>query len=247
MTLIDSLAIYGAGMTTLLYYLLYFRKYLITGRIEPVFKGLSIEFDILGPHLTLNCSFRALKKDVYVKNVEVEILNEKTKENHKFQWLAFKDPKMVMLGSVLSLTVELTFPFSVSTSSPYKTSIIFHDSDTFVEIEKILTEVRKHLQNDLISGKAFTPEFTLGFPKTPEFGKWKQELGDVFYWKKGSYIMIITGEDDKGEVFKKNFKFTLNEENCESLRSNTILIIFSFIAPRNLPSYNIVFPKITEV
>lgn len=225
----------------------------------------------LGPQLALYSVFRALKSDLYVKNLEVEILH--LEENRKiitymwvFRMLKFSSSSAVVqnLNFDQVTSLDVASGFIVSEHQEVKKHIVFtpdfqispeldplNDLEAEIRDEYALFFREKLMQWDKkipmivgenVDSKAYIEEF-LQKPKTRIIA---EKIIEKCWWKEGAYKCVLRIKtSNPNKLFNKEFSFQLDKENTDSLKSNANKIISEF-CEKLFSHYNFVYLKFDQ-
>ena len=204
-----------------------------------------IGYTKLGPQLALYSVFRALKSDLYVKNLEVEILH--VEENRKimtymwiFRILKFSHNSTVVLNLNLDqrTSLDVASGFIVSEQQEVQKHIVFtpdfqlnpglnplNDLEAEVREEYALYFREKLMQwnkkDPMIVGKNVDPkEYIEEFLTRPKTRNIAEKILERCWWKEGTYkclLRITTNNPNK--LFNKEFSFQLGSVDIHLIHS----------------------------
>lgn len=224
-----------------------------------------------GSQLALYSVFRALKSDLYVKNLEVEILY--VEENRKivtymwiFRILKFSHSSTVVQNLNLDqlTSLDVASGFIVSEQQEVQKHIVFtpdfqfnpelnplNDLEAEIREEYALYFREKLMQWDkkdpMIVGENVDPkEYIEEFLTRPKTQIIAEKIVERCWWKEGTYkclLRITTTNPNK--LFNKEFSFQLDKENIASLNSNANKIIAEF-CEKLFSHYDFVYLKMDQ-
>lgn len=211
------------------------KRFLKKGKIDIYPSGsIEIGFSDFGPTIAIQGTLLATNKDVFINNIQLKIRKLKNNEEHKFDWVAFRSPQ-INIGQSSPQTIEWPASFIVSASRPHRYVIVFSDIETMNEIRVLIEGCIREAQM-VVQKYPHLLEATLGrvsyadaleeYGKSQAYQKAYDVISRLLYWEKGDYeLLIIVNADKPQKVFKSLYKFTLTEQDFESLRLNIIRII----------------------
>lgn len=252
------LAIYG---TIQVWFIALWKKYVRKGKISIYETGtIEIGYGTFGPTIGLNGTLRALNKDVFVKSIDLEVVREKDRAQHVFNWIAFRPPKIELAGTQ-PISMEIPAGFLVSPDSPHRFNIVFNDAGLLEEIRPLFNEyISEWLKVVEQLSKVWPP--SVGVTPQPEIIAKQLELIEAFrkspirvetytaldrkcYWEVGRYrlkINVRTSKPDK--VFTNNYRFSITEADSKNLKLNVITMleepISNYLRVQNYP-YNFAY------
>ena len=230
------------------------KKFWRRGKLEIYESGnIEISYGPFGPVLSLYGTMRSLHRDIFVKSIDLQIIREKDKSQHTFQWLAFR-PLLSELSSQQHISSEIPYSFLVSSTSPHRYNIVFADLDLYNEIkpqnDKYISEWFKLVER-VKEKLPFTEGVNIPPEAIKEIENFRQSqiriatyelLERKCYWEPGVYTLFFNVRTSKGnKTYTKKYCFTLNEEHCKNLKLNVITIleepISNFLRRKNYPYY----------
>lgn len=160
-----------------------------TGNIE-------VGFSSFASTIGINGTLRSLDKDFYISSIKLELTKTKDSSKHKFDWAVFRDTKL-SLSENKATEVELPYGFLLTTKSPQRVNIQFHDRNQQESIRSIFDNISMNWQAFLNERLPFEKRRLLPNPQNEvfqvfdEFTKTTQntdaytKLNREFYWEKG--------------------------------------------------------------
>lgn len=213
------------------------KKFIKQGKVKFFETGnLEIGFSSFASTVGINGTLRAIDKDFYVSGISLELTKEKDSSKHYFDWAVFRDTKLSLSGKN-DRDVELPYGILLTTQSPQRVNIQFHDRKQQEEMRPIYDKLSLNWQNYLdglfpyekrrLSQNLENEIYILfdEFTKTTDSSNAYIELNREFYWEKGNYSLhlnIQTSQPDK--LFFKTFNFSLTDEECKYIRYNVITL-----------------------
>lgn len=208
------------------------------GRIE-------IGYSRFGPTVGLFGTLQATKQDLFVKSATLELTRMKDNAKHEFSWLAFRSTQISLTGDQVE-EPEIASGFLLPVNDPYKYNFLFNE-DVFLEefrnrLDEHQDEWLEYYRNrtdemleeamdqgrELADGPALREHIFDEFSNKGGNTDVYDELNRFCYWEGGDYelkLKIYTTDHDA--PFVEKYKFTLEEEDAEQLRTNVIGILRS--------------------
>lgn len=236
-----------------------FKKYLRPGSIEFDQSGnIEIGFSSYASTIGVNGTFRSIGKDMYVKKMELILTKKKDSSIHKLDWAVFRDTKL-HFDDDLKSNFELPYGFQLSTNSPQRLNIQFHDlvqqDDLRPTTDNLSNEWISHLENEYSYEQRQDGSDTMNkidqiyqpFKIAPVMVDTYGIILEKFYWEEGKYnleLKIYTANSKK--AFNGNWEFTITDEQKRLLKNNTI-ILQDFICGRNIDKWNFAYSNYEEI
>lgn len=239
------------------------KRYFREGKIEIYETGnLEIGYSAFGPTIGMNGTLRCINRDLFVQTIELELVKQKDSSKHVFGWGVFRSEKLTISGE-RQATFELPYGFMLSTSSPQRFNIQFHDMQVQSEMRQVInkvseewarvaTERRKDI-SDFLSQKAhplpseFQDPFLAlyeDFAKSDIHVQSYTTLDRMCYWEVGKYtVKIIVRTSKPDRVFEKNWDFTLTEQEVRLIRLNVIKLLQDVCGRPSYGPYFFAYPK----
>lgn len=225
------------------------KRFIKPGSVEFFQTGtIEIGFSDYASTIGINGTLRAMDKDFYISGISVELIKEKDSSRHFFDWAVFRDTKISLSGKN-DMDVELPYGILITTQSPERINIQFHDRKQQEEINPIYNNLSSHwldflkkknprniIDSDYNTNEAFD-EFSKDIVMTNSYTNINRE----FYWDKGNYsltLKVLTSKPNK--VFINNFKFSLTEDECKMLRYN-IITLTDLACEQNRSNWNFIY------
>lgn len=217
-----------------------YKNYIQRPRLD-VFEAafLEIGFDNLGPTIELMGTLNATNRDVFIKSIDLVVTRNDDNLTHNFNWFAFKTKKFMR-----DENYELPYSFLVTTSSPHRYCIQFHDEDTY---QKIINQ-RYYLNSiwhELYNSKD-NQELTNNIISTYEerSANIKSDIDRLLYWEEGEYnIRLIINTKYPDKVLEQVYKFNLTKFDAQKLRMNVKHFIDEPVK-QAFQDYNYLFDKV---
>jgi len=214
-----------------------YKKYLKRGKVVFFETGnIEIGFSNYASTIGISGTLRSLNTDFFVSKISLELTKDRDSSKHNFEWSIFRDTKISLVGDGQT-HIELPYGILLTTQSPQRLSIQFHDNKQQDDIRPIHEELANKWQSFLDANFPYDQrriannldnhiysvfeEFNKSCDITDAYAKFNRN----FYWDAGTYSInfnIQTSQPDK--IFSKKYKFSLNEEQCKNLRLNVITL-----------------------
>lgn len=214
-----------------------YKKYLKVGSVTFFETGnIEIGFSNYASTIGINGTIRSLNDDFYVSRMSLELIRDKDSSKHIFDWAIFRDTKISLNGDKQS-DVELPYGILLTTQSPTRLNVQFHDRNQQEDMRIIYDDLSHKWQLFLekefpyeqrrisIDTDSQTYSVFEDFNKLPDITEAYTKFHRIFYWDEGTYSILLkiqTSKPDK--IFIKEFKFSLTEEECKTLRYNVITL-----------------------
>lgn len=200
-----------------------------TGRIEVGFSDYCTSIGVNG-------TLRALNRDIYVKNMQVEIIRKRDSSKHLLEWGVFRDSK-INLNNPEDIKIELPGGFLLSKEIPKKINVQFHDLKQQEEISPTYSTLQDSWNNFLDTNYpvqqqlADSPE-EYRIKKGQIYDNFRQtqivtdaysSVDRNFYLEPGEYelkLYVYTSKPDKKFVYK--WDFSLEEQESQHVRLNVV-------------------------
>ncbi|MDX9852178.1 MAG: hypothetical protein RBS81_00125 [Tenuifilaceae bacterium] len=214
------------------------KKYCRPGRIDFFKTGkLEIGFNGFASTIGINGTLKGTNKDLYISNIHLNLSKKKDSSQHRFEWSIFRDTKLKLSGNK-EMEVELPYGIMLSTNSPQRINIQFHDLNQQEIISVPYDELSSHWSKFLekhfpINERTNSQEDNARiFSIYQDFSKTKEQTGAYarfnreLYWEESDYeLEMVIETSNPIKEFKSHFKFHLTEADCENLRLNVLNLI----------------------
>lgn len=234
------------------------KKYFWKGKIEVYRTGnVEITYGVFGPEIGLTGTLRALDRDIFVKDIHLELIKDKDSSKHSFNWGLSRSHK-ITLGDKKPSETELPYGFLVSPSLEKRYNILYQDLETESDMREVIKNVADEWY-DSEEGRASLTNTSNAEPVEPgtneaairyslynEFRKGNRiflesndKLRRMFYWEAGSYSLkmeVKTSNPDQS--FMEKWTFSISETQEKRLLLNVLNILDSacgFFPPPHAP------------
>ena len=233
------------------------KRFIKPGSIDFFETGaIEIGYSSFASTIGINGTLRALSQDFYIREMKLELTKKKDSSKHTFDWAIFRDTK-ISLYQDKTTQVELPYGFLLSTKSPHRVNIQFHDLKQQEDLRPIFNnlkakwasylEIHYPTQNRISDSEnnyhLRTNELHQKFVQTNDSTDSYAKFNREFYWEKGDYeltLKISTASPNK--TFSKKWKFTLTEDNAEHVRLNNLYLV-DVACDQTVDNYNFAYPR----
>ena len=155
------------------------------------------------------------------------VIREKDKAQHIFKWVAFRSPKIDLVGTQ-PVPMEIPSGFLVSPDLPYRFNIFFNDNKLFKDIRSIYNKYSSECYKVVKQLPVISDQKKLieDFRKTKISLETHEALNRKCYWEPGDYSLAINVKVSKPDsIFTNNYSFSIKEDDSRNLRLNVITIL----------------------
>ena len=228
------------------------KKFVRKGEIKIYPTGsIEVGYSSYGPTIGLHGTFRCLNQDVFVSSISLEIVKQKDKSTHSFDWGVFRSQKLTHKGEEAEF--ELPYGFMLSTSQPKRYNIAFFDTMTRNEmqdkiqnlkeewIKLLIKEIQeKGIQDETIISKKYYDEFS----QAPIHVENYTNLYHLCYWESGKYDLLLRVYTSKpNRIFEERWELSLREEEVKAIRLNALKILQDTCGVKSYGQYNFAYAK----
>jgi hypothetical protein len=128
----------------------FWKKFIWKGKLTIFETGwIDLGFGGFGPTITLTGTFRAQRKDMFVRKVDIHLTRELDGATFMLEWVAFKAPQ-IKIGDPTATTFEVPSGINVLVSQPMRYSIAFCDKKTQSQLNRQLILVSQEWRQFLL-------------------------------------------------------------------------------------------------
>ncbi len=238
-----------------------YKRFFRQGEIDIYETGsIEIGYSTFGPTIGINGTLRCHHNDLFVQDIKLELVKQKNSSRHIFDWGVFRNQKLTMSGDQNEF--EIPYGFMLSTSSPRRFNIQFHDIQVKSEMQTVINKVNEEWVKGIIDiiyqgdpqllpeagGLSSYPSAIIGFyeqfKKKDTHVQAYTDLDRMCYWEEGKYSLIMTVQTAKpNKQFIKKWDFNLSEQDKESVRLNSVNMLQEVLLPKLPVQYYFAFPK----
>lgn len=208
-------------------------KYLKKLRFDFLPSGMiTLYFNKSGSYISLGGVYEAKNKPAVVKNITANVIRKADNATLAMNWSTFSSPVFRNYAGNLESSFETAHPFKVEADMLEPIFVEFENAtDKMNEVTTKILEpahnaMRQFLdQNDM----RLLYQTDKQVRQTKEFQDAKVSLNDYFFWKKGSYKIVLTTKYNN-MILTKNYEFVLTEDESKELRTNVDNLLVEPIA-----------------
>jgi hypothetical protein len=202
------------------------RRFFRQGSVDVHETGLiEIGYSGLGPTIGLHGTLRAVHRDVFVRAMELQVIRQRDRSQHVFEWAAFRGTELLD-----EVTAELPSGFLVATAQPNRYSIAFSDISTRQAVQQRLSPVQEHWQGALLENLPTSDEeryeVYADFSQTTEHVNAYTEINRLCYWEAGDYVLkmeVLATRPDRS--YQRAWNFSISEQDAQLLHLNSLMIV----------------------
>jgi hypothetical protein len=213
------------------------KKFFRVGRIA-IFETSVIEVGLsnFGPTISLNGTLQALRKDVFVREIGLSLINDRKSGETLLEWMALRSPQ-IKIGDPMATTIELPSGVNVRTDQPLRYQIVFSQRRILIQLNQQLNLVVnewkqfvtsnekriRRLNAGGVTEQIITEQIFNEFLASSESVKlFLTQHTAVNWWSPGKYRMkMIVKTASPDRTFSKVWDFVLGEAACQGLRGNS--------------------------
>jgi hypothetical protein len=237
------------------------RRYVRPGTAEIYQTGtIEIGYSGFGATIGLHGTFRARYRDCFIRSVRLDLVKERDRSQHRFEWALFRSYRFVS-GRQQEVAFELPAGFMLLTSQPYRYNILFTDTLLQNDIRSTLDPFReawnqftldslppglRQPQTDPASIQQAVGEVQRRvypqFAQDPRHVDAFTRIDRHLYWEAGRYRLTMhveTAHPDRR--FTQSWSFELTDQHVRTLRFNSIKIIQEACG-QFIGQYNFIYP-----
>jgi len=218
------------------------KQYVRRGKVDIYETGtVSVGFTQWGATIGLNGTLRATERDLFIRTIKVEVIKERDRSHHSFEWGLFRDPTMSS-----DAVLELPAGFMLSTANPYRYNIMFYEPQLKEEITPYINSVRDSWTQTVLDSGArellqqgsnvqqqdvselqnrLNQQYT-NFKSQALYLTPFREMERKCYWEPGRYLLKMSVYTEKPDrVHNSEWHFSISEQDARRLRNNTSMIL----------------------
>jgi hypothetical protein len=200
--------------------------------------GVDLGFGGFGPAITLTGTFRAERKDMFIRKVDLRVVREVDNATFALEWLAFKAPE-IKIGDPTATTFEVPSGINVLVSQPKRYSIVFCDKKIQNTLNRQLIRVSQEWRRFLLgkqqsiqralknSTEAEVLESCFAEFVTTTVSQTALEMLTASNWlRSGSYkITMETRTASPDKTFRKEWRYFLDDQLRLGLEGNALAVL----------------------
>lgn len=184
-----------------------------------------------GSYLSLGGVYEAKNQMTTIKEISAKVIRGSDNATLSLIWSTFPSPTYRKVAGNFETSFETAHPFKVEADTLAPAFVEF--SNAAINIDEVTNGILRPLINASFPILS-QPDITLLTADTmvralPEFkGAWLA-LNDHFFWKAGTYELILTTVHSKG-CFDKIYGFQLSDQESSRIRRNIDSLLIAHIA-----------------
>lgn len=198
---------------------------------DKFFKRLKIDFlpsgmitlfhNRSGSYISLGGVYEAKNKPTTIKEISAKVIRKVDNATLSLIWSVFPSPVFRNLAGNCETSFETAHPFKVEADTLAPAFVEFTNATS--NMDEISNDILRPVV-DASMPILSQPNIALfaadtGVKALPEYTTAKLALNDHFFWKAGTYEIILTTVHSKGS-FDKKYEFQLSDEESTSIRHN---------------------------
>lgn len=198
---------------------------------DKFFKRLKIDFlpsgmitlfhNKSGSYISLGGVYEAQNKSTTIKEISAKVIRKSDNATLSLMWSTFSSPVFRSIAGNYESSFETAHPFKVEADTLVPAFVEFADAAS--NMDETTNNVLQPVENASIPILSQTNIALLvadtGVKALPEYSTAKLSLNDYFFWKKGTYEIILTTVHSKGS-FDKKYELRLSKEESDLMRQN---------------------------
>lgn len=198
---------------------------------DKFFKRLKIDFlpsgmitlfhNKSGSYISLGGVYEAQNKATTIKEISAKVIRKSDNATLSLMWSTFPSPVYRGVAGNYESSFETAHPFKVEADTLVPAFVEFANMESNMDetTNNILRPVENASLPILSQGNIALLAADSGVKALPEYNAAKLSLNDYFFWKKGTYEVILTTVHSKGS-FDKKYEVRLSKEESDMIRQN---------------------------
>ena len=198
---------------------------------DKFFKRLKIDFlpsgmitlfhNKSGSYISLGGVYEAQNKATTIKEISAKVIRKSDNATLSLMWSTFPSPVYRGVAGNYESSFETAHPFKVEADTLVPAFVEFANMESNMDetTNNILRPVENASLPILSQGNIAILAADSGVKALPEYNAAKLSLNDYFFWKKGTYEVILTTVHSKGS-FDKKYEVRLSKEESDMIRQN---------------------------
>lgn len=198
---------------------------------DKFFKRLKIDFlpsgmitlfhNKSGSYISLGGVYEAQNKATTIKEISAKVIRKSDNATLSLMWSTFPSPVYRGVAGNYESSFETAHPFKVEADTLVPAFVEFANMESNMDetTNNILRPVENASLPILAQGNIALLAADSGVKALPEYNAAKLSLNDYFFWKKGTYEVILTTVHSKGS-FDKKYEVRLSKEESDMIRQN---------------------------
>lgn len=208
---------------------------------DKFFKRLKIDFlpsgmitlfhNKSGSYISLGGVYEAQNQSTTIKEISAKVVRKSDNATLSLMWSTFSSPVFRSVAGNYESSFETAHPFKVDADTLVPAFVEF--ANTASNMDETTNNALQPVKNASlpILSQANIALYTAdsGVKALPEYNTAKLTLNDYFFWKKGTYEIILTTVHSKGS-FDKKYELQLSKEESAKMRENIDKLLVLHIA-----------------
>lgn len=184
-----------------------------------------------GSYISLGGVYEAQNKPATIKEISAKVVRKSDNATLSLIWSTFPSPVYRKVAGNFETSFEAAHPFKVDADTLAPAFVEFSNSAS--NMDEISNGILSPVVNASIPLLS-QPNIALlavdaSVKALPEYSTAKLALNDHFFWKSGSYEIILTTIHSKGS-FEKKYEFQLSNDESTSIRHNIDNLLVAHVA-----------------
>ncbi len=217
------------------------KRFVQKGKVEIHESGtIEVGHGPLGPSIALAGTLRALKSDIFVRQIHLSVTRRKDGATIRLNW-RFSRSLTIPLDAQQSAAIELACSFLLSQDHPYKYNIVFVEDSFGAEMKARVMPLAKAWQEfireklDALDNAGEKPDYTVlqnpafseslwdAFGNTQAAQNAFAVINNAFPWQVGEHeLCLLLDTSSPTETSQKRWRFILSDQDIENLRLNVV-------------------------
>lgn len=174
-----------------------------------------------GSYISLGGVYEAQNQSTTIKEISAKVVRKSDNATLSLLWSAFPSPVYRGVAGNYESSFETAHPFKVEADTLVPAFVEFANMESNMDetTNNILRPVENASLPILSQGNIGLLAADSGVKALPEYNAAKLSLNDYFFWKKGTYEVILTTVHSKGS-FDKKYEVRLSKEESDMIRQN---------------------------
>lgn len=174
-----------------------------------------------GSYISLGGVYEAQNKATTIKEISAKVIRKSDNATLSLMWSTFPSPVYRGVAGNYESSFETAHPFKVEADTLVPAFVEFANMESNMDetTNNILRPVENASLPILSQGNIALLAADSGVKASPEYNAAKLSLNDYFFWKKGTYEVILTTVHSKGS-FDKKYEVRLSKEESDMIRQN---------------------------
>ena len=165
--------------------------------------------------------YEAQNKSTTIKEISAKVVRKADNATLSLMWSTFPSPVVRSVAGNYESSFETAHPFKVEADTLVPAFVEFANTASNMDetTNGVLQPVKNASLPILLQANITVYTADSGVKALPEYNAAKLTLNDYFFWKKGTYEIILTTVHSKGS-FDKKYELQLSKEESAKMREN---------------------------